>query len=87
MSRGGTLVPVIEQDEIDELFRVIDQERERDSQEELSVHSPNRQRRRVRIRRHTQVLYAMSTTVDVQPWVPLRKIDGVKGAVWRDRSL
>ena len=82
--RGGTLVPVIEQEEIDELFRAIDQERERNSQEELSVRSPNRQWRRVRVRRCTQVLHAMSTAVDVQPWVPLRRIDGVKGAVRRD---
>ena len=29
----------------------------------------------------------MSTAVDVQPRVPLRRIDGVKGAVRRDRSL
>ena len=43
MSRGGTLVPVIEQEEIDEMFRAIDRERECDSQEELSVRSPNRQ--------------------------------------------
>ena len=39
--REGQLVPVVEQEEIDELFRAID--RERDSQEELSVCSPNRQ--------------------------------------------
>ena len=38
--REGQLVPVIKQEEIDELFRAID--RECDSQEELSVHSPNR---------------------------------------------
>ena len=83
-SRGGTLVPVIEQEEIDELFRAIDQERERDSQEELLVHSPNHQRRRVRIRHRTQVLHAMSTAVNVQPWIPFRRIDGVKGAVRSD---
>ena len=47
--REGQLVPVVEQEEIDELFRAID--RERDSQEELLVRSPNRQRRRVRVRR------------------------------------
>ena len=79
--REGQLVPVVEQEEIDELFRAID--REHDSQEELSVHSPNRQRRRIRVRRCAQ-LHAMSTAVDVQPRVPLRRIDGVKGAVWRD---
>ena len=79
VSRGGMLVPVIEQEEINEMFRAIDQERERDSQEELSVRSPNRQQRRVRVRRRTQVLHAMSTAIDVQPWVPLRRIDGVKG--------
>ena len=79
--REGQLVPVVEQEEIDELFRAIN--RERDSQEELSVHSPNRQRRRVRVRRRAQ-LHAMSTAVDVQPQVPLGRIDGVKGAVWRD---
>ena len=82
--REGELVPVVEQEEIDKLFRAID--RERDSQEELSVHSPNRQRRRVRVRRRAQ-LHTMSTAVDVQPRVPLRRIDGVKGAVQRDRSL
>ena len=82
--RDGQLVPVVEQEEIDELFQAID--RERDSQEELSVCSPNRQRRRVRVRRRAQ-LHAMSTAIDVQPWVPLRRIDGVKGAVWRDQSL
>ena len=72
-TRGGQLVPVIEQEEINELLRAINQEREmeRNSQEELSVHSPNCQWRRVRIRRCTQVLHAMSTAVDVQPWVPL----------------
>ena len=82
--REGQLVPVVEQEEIDELFRAID--RERDSQEELSVRSPNCQRRRVRVRRHAQ-LHAMSTAVNVQPRVPLRRIDGVKGAIQRDRSL
>ena len=82
--REGELVPVVEQEEIDELFQAID--RERDSQEELSVHSPNRQRRRVRIRRRAQ-LHTMSTAVDIQPRVPLRRIDGVKGAVRRDQSL
>ena len=82
--REGQLVPVVEQEEIDELFRAID--RERDSQEELSAHSPNRHRRRVRVRHRAQ-LHAMSTAIDVQPRVPLRRIDGVKGAVRRDRSL
>ena len=83
--REGQLVPVVEQEEIDELFRAIDREREadHDDQEELSVHTPNRQRRRVRVRRRAQ-LHAMSTAVDVQPRVPLRRIDGVKGA---DQSL
>ena len=84
MMREGQLVPVVDQEEIDELFRAID--RERDSQEELSVRAPNRQRRRVRVRRRAQ-LHAISTAVDVQPRVPLRRIDGVKGAVRRDRSL
>ena len=82
--REEQLIPVVEQEEIDELFRAID--RERDSQEELSVHSPNRQRRRVRVRRRAQ-LHAMSAAVDVQPRVLLRRIDGVKGAIRRDRSL
>ena len=82
--REGQLVPVVEQEEIDELFRAID--RERDSQEELSVCSPNHQRRRVRVRRCAQ-LHVMSTAVDVQPRVPLQIIDGVKGAVRRDQSL
>ena len=82
--REGQLIPVVEQEEINELFRAID--RERDSQEELSVRSPNRQRRRVRVRRRAQ-LHTMSTAVDIQPRVPLRRIDGVKGAVRRDRSL
>ena len=82
--REGQLVPVVEQEEIDELFQAID--REHDSQEELLVCSPNRQRRRVRIRRRAQ-LHMMSTAVDVQPRVLLRRIDGVKGAVRQDRSL
>ena len=48
--REGQLVPVVEQEEIDELFRAIDREREADhnDQEELSVHTPNCQRRRRR---------------------------------------
>ena len=82
--REGQLVPVVEQEEIDKLFRAID--RERDSQEQLSVRSPNRQRRRVRVRRRAQ-LHTMSTAVDIQPRVPLQRINGVKGAVRRDRSL
>ena len=82
--REGQLVPVVEQEEIDELFQAID--RERDSQEELSVRSPNRQRRKVRVRQRAQ-LHMMSAAVDVQPRVPLRRINGVKGAVRRDRSL
>ena len=86
--REGQLVPVVEQEEINELFRAIDREREadHDDQEELSVRTPNRQRRRLRIRRRAQ-LYAMSTAIDVQPQVPLRRIDGVKGAVRQDRSF
>ena len=86
--REGQLVPVVEQEEINELFRAINRERETecDSQEELSVRSPNRQRRRLRVRRRAQ-LHTMSTAVNVQPQVPLRRIDGVKGAVQRDRSL
>ena len=70
--REGQLVPVVKQEEIDELFRAIDREREaeRDSQEELSVRSPNRQRRRVRVRHRAQ-LHAMSTAVDIQPRIPL----------------
>ena len=66
--REGQLVPVVEQEEIDELFRAIDREREadHDDQEELSVRSPNRQRRRMRVRHRAQ-LHAMSTAVDVQP--------------------
>ena len=81
----GQLIPVVEQEEINELFRAIDREREseRDSQEELLVCSPNRQRRRIRVRRHAQ-LYAMSTAVDIQPRIPLQRINGVKGAVQRD---
>ena len=66
--REGQLVPVVEQEEIDKLFRAID--RERDSQEELSVRSPNHQRRRVRVRHHAQ-LHMMSIAVDVQPRVRL----------------
>ena len=66
--REGQLVPVVKQEEIDELFQAID--RERDSQEELSVCSSNRQRRRVRVRRRAQ-LHAISTAVDVQPQVLL----------------
>ena len=69
--REGQLVPIVEQEEIDELFRAIDREREadHDDQEELLVRSPNHQRRRVRVRRCAQ-LHAMSTAVDVQPRVP-----------------
>ena len=87
--REGQLVPVVEQEEVDELFQAIDREREADhnNQEELSVCSPNRQRRRVWVRRCAQVLHTMSTAVDVQPQIPLQRIDGVKGAVWHDRSL
>ena len=83
--REGQLVPVVEQEEIDELFCAIDQEREAecDSQEELSVRTPNCQRRRLRVRCCAQ-LHVMSTAVDVQPRVPLRRLDGVKGAVRRD---
>ena len=83
--REGQLVPVVEQEEIDELFRAIDREREadHDNQEELSVRTPNHHQRRIRVRRRAQ-LHAMSTAVDVQPRVPLRRIDGVKGAVRRD---
>ena len=86
--REGQLVPVVEQEEIDELFRAINREREadHDNQEELSVRTPNRQRRRLRVRRRAQ-LHAMSTAVDVQPRIPLRRIDGIKGAVRHDRSL
>ena len=86
--REGQLVPVVEQEEIDELFQAIDREREADhnNQEELLVRSPNRQRRRVRVRHHAQ-LHVMSTAVDIQPRVPLRRIDGVEGAVQRDQSL
>ena len=85
MMREGQLVPVVEQEEIDELFRAIDREREadHDDQEELSVHTPNHQRRRLRVRCRAQ-LHAMSTAINVQPRVPLGRIDGVKGAVWRD---
>ena len=79
--REGQLVP---EEEINKLFRAID--RECDSQEELLVRSPNRQRRRVRVRCRAQ-LHAMSTAVDVQPRVPLRRIDGVKGAVRHNQSL
>ena len=66
------LVPVVKQEEIDELFQAINREREvdHDHQEELSVCSPNRQRRQVQVRRCAQVLYAMSTAVNVQPRVP-----------------
>ena len=53
MMREGELVPVVEQEEIDELFQAID--RQRDSQEELSVRSPNRQRRRLHVRRRAQL--------------------------------
>ena len=86
--REGQLVPVVEQEEIDKLFQAIDREREADhnDQEELSVRAPNRRWRRLWIRHRAQ-LHAMSTAVDVQPRVPLRRIDGVKGAVWRDQSI
>ena len=84
--REGQLVPVVEQEEVDELFWAIDREREadHDDQEELSVRSPNHHQRRVRIRRRTQVLHTMSTAINVQPRVPFRRINGVKGAVRRD---
>ena len=86
--REGQLVPVVEQEEIDELFQAIDREREadHDDQEELSVHAPNCQQRRLWVRRCAQ-LHAMSTAVDIQPRVPLRRIDGAKGAVWCNQSL
>ena len=86
--REGQLVPVVEQEEINELFWAIDREREaeRDSQEELSVCAPNHQRRRVWVRRRAQ-LHVMSTAVNIQPRVSLQRIDGVKGAVWRNRSI
>ena len=60
--REGQLVPVVEQEEIDELFQAIDREREanHDDQEELSVCAPNRQRRRVQVRCCAQVLHVMS---------------------------
>ena len=53
MVRERQLVPVVEQEEIDELFQAINREREadHDDQEELSVHVPNCQRRRVQVRR------------------------------------
>ena len=60
--REGELVPVVEQEEINELFHAIN--REHDSQEELSVCSPNHQRRRVRVRHRAQ-LHVMSTGVDI----------------------
>ena len=71
--REGQLVPVVEQEEIDKLFQAINREKEADhnNQEELSVHSPNRQQRRVWVRRCAQVLHAMSTAVDIQPRVLL----------------
>ena len=74
--REGELVPVVDQEEIDELFQAIDREREtdHDDQEELSVHTPNCQRRRLRIRRRAQ-LHTMSTAVDVQPRILLRRIN------------
>ena len=83
--REGQLVPVVEQEEIDKLFRAIDREREADydNQGELSVHTPNCQRRRLRVRCRAQ-LHTMSTAVDVQPRILLRRIDGIKGAVRRD---
>ena len=83
--REGQLVPVVEQGDIDELFHAIDREREadHDNQEELLVRTPNRQRRRLQVRRCAQ-LHAMSAAVDIQPWVPLRRIDRVKGAFWQD---
>ena len=84
--REGQLVPVVEQEEINELFRAIDREREADhnNQKELSVRYPNRQRRRVWVRRHAQVLHGMSTAVDIQPRVPFQQLNGVKGAVQRN---
>ena len=83
--REGQLVPVVEQEEINKLFRAIDREREadHDDQEELSVRTPNRQRRRLQVRRRAQ-LHTMSTAVDVQPRVPFRRVEG---AVRRDRSF
>ena len=79
---------MVEQEEINELFWAINRERDADhnDQEELLVRTPNRQRGRLRVRHHAQ-LHAMSTAVNVQSRVPLRRIDGVKGAVRRDRSL
>ena len=78
--REGQLVPVVEQEEIDKLFQAINREREadHDDQEELLVRSPNRQRRQVQVRRCAQVLYAMSTAVNIQPRVPFRRLDGLE---------
>ena len=86
--REGQLVPVVEQEEIDELFHTIDREREtdHDDQEELSVCTPNRQWRRLQVWCRAQ-LHAMSTAVNIQPRVLLQRINGFKGAVRCDRSL
>ena len=64
--REGQLLPVVEQEEIDELFRAIDRERDADhnDQEELSVRTPNHHQRRLRVRRRAQ-LHTMSTAVDI----------------------
>ena len=69
LMREGQLVPIVEQEEINELFWAIDRKREADhnNREELLVRSPNHQRRRVQVRPRTQVLHAMSTAVDIQP--------------------
>ena len=80
--REGQLIPVVEQEEINELFQAIYREREADhnDQEELSVRTPNHQRRRIWVRHRAQ-LHMMSTAVNIQPRVPLRRIEGIKGAV------
>ena len=84
--REGQLVPVVNQEEIDELFWVIDQEREVDheDQEELLVHSPNHQQRLLQVKCQAQPSHCMSMGINLKPWVPLQRIDGAKGALWQD---
>ena len=66
--REGQLIPVVEQEEIDELFQAINREREadHDDQEELSVRAPNHQWRRLQARclsGHSNPSYQACTSV------------------------
>ena len=77
--REGQLVPVVEQEEIDELFQAINREADHNNQEELLVCSPNGQRRWVQVRHRAQILHAMSTAVDIQLGSHSEELMGLRG--------